>query len=213
MKSRLRKNNTVDLYEAHIRNHTIPTFGASGMASIRPTMMQQWVKNTVDQQVIIVSRHPALASPKTSGAILSDLPEALSCAPDVPRSPLPLAPPQVRKMEGGWVGRPVGRVLISQVRDVGHAPPTCPDLRMRSHGFSSLRGVSRAHVQPMCNCWGILQGPVVPPKRSKHSVPLRSLPAAEPRPTSVSRPVCRRMGHYGRHGPAGTRTSMTDLTL
>ena len=73
MKSRLHKNNTVDLHEAHIRNHIIPTFGASGMASIRPTMVQQWVKNTIDQQVIIVNRHPALASRKTS-ASLRDVP-------------------------------------------------------------------------------------------------------------------------------------------
>jgi Phage integrase, N-terminal SAM-like domain len=43
MKSRLHKNNTVDLYEP-IRNHIIPTFGVSGIASIRPTMVQQWVK-------------------------------------------------------------------------------------------------------------------------------------------------------------------------
>jgi integrase len=45
MKSRLHKSNTVDLYEGHIKNHVIPAFGPSGLASIRPTMVQQWVKD------------------------------------------------------------------------------------------------------------------------------------------------------------------------
>jgi hypothetical protein len=48
------------------------------------------------------------------------------------------------------VSRPVGRVLISRVRDLGATPPIYPDLRMRSRQFSALRGVSRADVHPMC---------------------------------------------------------------
>jgi integrase len=45
MKSRLHKTGTVDTYEGHLRNHIIPVFGKSGLAAIRPTMVQQWVKD------------------------------------------------------------------------------------------------------------------------------------------------------------------------
>lgn len=45
MKSRLHKTGTVDTYEGHLRNHIIPVFGKSGLATIRPTMVQQWVKD------------------------------------------------------------------------------------------------------------------------------------------------------------------------
>jgi Phage integrase, N-terminal SAM-like domain len=142
MKSRLHKNNTVDLHEAHIRNHIIPTFGASGIASIRPTMVQQRVKNTIDQQVIIVNRHPALASRKTS-ASLRDVPMprfvlravkahagrlgldagAILCR--TPRGTLlcPRCAPvaftsrsAAGQKDGGWVSRPVGRVLCPRLR-------------------------------------------------------------------------------------------------
>jgi integrase len=44
MKSRLHKTATVDTYEGHLRNHIFPVFGKSGLAAIRPTMVQQWVK-------------------------------------------------------------------------------------------------------------------------------------------------------------------------
>ena len=44
MKSRLHKTATVDTYEGHLRNHIVPAFGKSGLAAIRPTMVQQWVK-------------------------------------------------------------------------------------------------------------------------------------------------------------------------
>ena len=45
MKSHLHKTGTVDTYEGHLRNHIIPIFGKYGLASIRPTMVQQWVKD------------------------------------------------------------------------------------------------------------------------------------------------------------------------
>jgi integrase len=45
MKSRLHKTGTTDTYELHLRNHIIPTFGKYGLAGIRPTMVQQWVKD------------------------------------------------------------------------------------------------------------------------------------------------------------------------
>jgi len=45
MKSRLHKTGTSDTYELHLRNHIIPVFGRSGLAAIRPTMVQQWVKD------------------------------------------------------------------------------------------------------------------------------------------------------------------------
>ena len=45
MKSRLHKSNTVDLYEGHNRNHIIPAFGHMAFVGIRPTMVQQWVKD------------------------------------------------------------------------------------------------------------------------------------------------------------------------
>jgi integrase len=45
MKSRLHKTGTVDTYELHLRNHILPAFGGSGLAAIRPTMVQQWIKN------------------------------------------------------------------------------------------------------------------------------------------------------------------------
>jgi len=45
MKSRLHKTDTVDTYEGHLRGHIVPVFGSSGLASIKPTMVQQWVKN------------------------------------------------------------------------------------------------------------------------------------------------------------------------
>lgn len=45
MKSRLHKTATVDTYELHLRNHIVPTFGVFGLAAIRPTMVQQWVKD------------------------------------------------------------------------------------------------------------------------------------------------------------------------
>lgn len=44
MKSRLHKTATVDTYEGHLRNHIAPAFGRFGLAAIRPTMVQQWVK-------------------------------------------------------------------------------------------------------------------------------------------------------------------------
>jgi hypothetical protein len=37
------KVGTVDTYELHLRNHTVPAFGDFGLAAIRPTMDQQWV--------------------------------------------------------------------------------------------------------------------------------------------------------------------------
>jgi integrase len=45
MKSRLHKTGTVDTYELHLRNHIMPVFGSSGLAAIRPTMVQQWIKD------------------------------------------------------------------------------------------------------------------------------------------------------------------------
>jgi integrase len=45
MKSRLHKSGTVDTYEGHLRNHITPAFGSTGLAAIRPTMVQQWVKD------------------------------------------------------------------------------------------------------------------------------------------------------------------------
>ncbi len=49
MKSRLHKTATVDTYQGHLANHIVPAFGRSGLAAIRPTMVQQWVK---DLQVV-----------------------------------------------------------------------------------------------------------------------------------------------------------------
>jgi integrase len=45
MKSRLHKTGTVDTYELHLRNHIMPAFGNYGLAAIRPTMVQQWIKD------------------------------------------------------------------------------------------------------------------------------------------------------------------------
>ena len=45
MKSRLHKTATVDTYQGHLANHIIPAFGRFGLAAIRPTMVQQWVKD------------------------------------------------------------------------------------------------------------------------------------------------------------------------
>jgi integrase len=47
MKSRLHKPGTVDTYELHLRNHIVPAFGnvPGGLAAIKPTMVQQWVKD------------------------------------------------------------------------------------------------------------------------------------------------------------------------
>jgi integrase len=45
MKSRLHKTATTDTYEGHLRNHISPVFGTFGLAAIRPTMVQQWVKD------------------------------------------------------------------------------------------------------------------------------------------------------------------------
>jgi integrase len=44
MKSRLHKTGTVDTYAGHLRNHIIPVLGKYGLAAIRPTMAQHWVK-------------------------------------------------------------------------------------------------------------------------------------------------------------------------
>jgi integrase len=44
MKSRLHKTGTTDTYEQHFRNHIMPVFGSFGLAAIRPTMVQQWIK-------------------------------------------------------------------------------------------------------------------------------------------------------------------------
>jgi integrase len=44
MKSRLHKTGTTDTYELHLQNHIMPVFGSFGLAAIRPTMVQQWVK-------------------------------------------------------------------------------------------------------------------------------------------------------------------------
>jgi integrase len=45
MKSRLHKTGTVDTYDGHLRNHIVPAFGKYGLSAIRPTMVQQWVKD------------------------------------------------------------------------------------------------------------------------------------------------------------------------
>lgn len=45
MKSRLHKTGTAETYERHLRNHIVPAFGGTGLAAIRPTMVQQWVKD------------------------------------------------------------------------------------------------------------------------------------------------------------------------
>lgn len=45
MKSRLHKTGTVDTYELHLKNHIMPVFGNYGLAAIRPTMVQQWIKD------------------------------------------------------------------------------------------------------------------------------------------------------------------------
>jgi len=45
MKSRLHKPGTVDTYEGHLRNHITSVFGNYGLAAIRPTMVQQWIKD------------------------------------------------------------------------------------------------------------------------------------------------------------------------
>ena len=45
IKSRLHKTGTADTYDGHLRNHIVPAFGAFGIAAIRPTMVQQWVKD------------------------------------------------------------------------------------------------------------------------------------------------------------------------
>jgi integrase len=44
MKSRLHKIGTSDTYESHLRIHIVPVFGKYGLAAIRPTMVQHWVK-------------------------------------------------------------------------------------------------------------------------------------------------------------------------
>jgi integrase len=45
MKARLHRSGTIDTYERHLRNHINPTFGGLGLAAIRPTTVQQWVKD------------------------------------------------------------------------------------------------------------------------------------------------------------------------
>ena len=45
MKSRLHKPGTADTYELHLKNHIVPTLGSLGLAAIRPTTVQQWVKD------------------------------------------------------------------------------------------------------------------------------------------------------------------------
>lgn len=37
------------MYSGHLVNHILPAFGQSGLPAIRPTMVQQWVK---DLQVV-----------------------------------------------------------------------------------------------------------------------------------------------------------------
>jgi hypothetical protein len=44
VKSRLHKTGTSDTYESHLRNHINPAFGKYGLAAIKPTMVQNWVK-------------------------------------------------------------------------------------------------------------------------------------------------------------------------
>lgn len=47
VKSRLHKPGTADTYALHLRNHILPAFGdlPGGLAAIRPTTVQQWVKD------------------------------------------------------------------------------------------------------------------------------------------------------------------------
>jgi len=45
MKSRLHRTGTGALYERHLRNYIVPAFGKSGLAAIRPTAVQQWVRD------------------------------------------------------------------------------------------------------------------------------------------------------------------------
>ncbi|MFC4113412.1 site-specific integrase [Nonomuraea zeae] len=49
IKARLHKPGTTETYDRHLRNHINPAFGGLGLAAIRPTTVQQWVK---DLQVI-----------------------------------------------------------------------------------------------------------------------------------------------------------------
>lgn len=44
MKSRLHKTGTSDTYESHLRNHILSVFGKYGLAAVKPTMVQHWVK-------------------------------------------------------------------------------------------------------------------------------------------------------------------------
>ncbi|MCD0451951.1 site-specific integrase [Actinocorallia sp. API 0066] len=45
MKSRLHKPSTAETYGLHLRNHILPGLGKLGLAAIRPTTVQQWVKD------------------------------------------------------------------------------------------------------------------------------------------------------------------------
>ena len=45
MKSRLHKRGTAETYELHLRNHILPALGNFALAAIRPTTVQQWVKD------------------------------------------------------------------------------------------------------------------------------------------------------------------------
>lgn len=45
MKSRLHRPVTAETYELHIKNHVLPVLGNLGLAAIRPTAVQQWVKD------------------------------------------------------------------------------------------------------------------------------------------------------------------------
>jgi integrase len=45
VKSRLHRVGTSASYEVNLRRHILPVFGNRGLASIRPTMVQQWVRD------------------------------------------------------------------------------------------------------------------------------------------------------------------------
>jgi integrase len=45
MEARRHKPGTAETYERHLRNHLIPAFEGLGLAAIRPTTVQQWVKD------------------------------------------------------------------------------------------------------------------------------------------------------------------------
>jgi len=114
-KSRIHKTGTADTYEMHFRNHIIPVFGGYCLAGIRPTMVQQRVKDLQSVKGLTPSTIETIYvifASTMRGAVRDGY--IRNVPPVCPRTRPGLLRRRSEGLEG--VSRPVGRVLCARSR-------------------------------------------------------------------------------------------------